>query len=570
MKGGKAMRKLWGVCLGLAILLAAGTCWAATVEDITKETIVGPGSVNVATKGDLLMSFGAQARFIPTWESKWDFGMADKVPSFLDGSLNRRFFEVHVNEGGTVRDTYIRSEDRLYFNAMSKDRSWSFYAALEYDRALDTDLVDNRGGTVDTSNFGLERLNASVDLPFFGPDVDMRLHAGWDVWGLDYGDGGGLVYADDNPGFWVDGSWGKGQVTWSVAYNRLKEFSWKPGFSYVMKPSDPYYNLDSGRDVLAGWLKVKIDDNNSLKFLYAYDHIRNAPVRDFLNFTSASVGKPTIGIIGAAEPEVDSHHIGGYWTGKYGIFQVFLEGVYQFGSADHTGLSRYGYHENYDIQAYAFAGDISADLKEFFGFSVKPHVGFIYTSGDDDPKDGKLKGYEGVENAQRFAAAFGGENTIIADTNFLLGTALYGFLPEYYGNGTPVFTGGLQNLVGTGNGRGDNPGMTMVSFGITIMPEKFLIYRTNANVFWWNEDFYVGNWVNPKPGLANYTKVDSGYVGTEWDNEITLALNKNVFFKAQWALYFPGDVMKDITKAMTGTKSDDVASRVAAELIWNF
>ena len=465
---------------------------------------------------------------------------------------------MHANESGTVTDTYIRSENRLYFNAMSKDRAWSFYAALEYDRAIDTDLVDNRGGSSDYSNFGIERLNASVALPF-----DMRLHAGWDVWGVDYGDGAALVYADDNPGFWLDGSWGGDQVTWSVAYHKLKEWEWQPSGGAALKPENrSFFDEDSDRDVLAGWLKVKLNNDQSLKFFYVYDYIRNMPVIDLLGAISG--GKA--GIVGNSRPEVDSHHIGGYWVGKFGIFQAFLEGVYQFGSADETGLSRYGRAENYDIKAYAFAGDLSADLKEFFGFSVKPHVGFIYTSGDDDPNDDELNGYEGVANAQRFAAAFGGENTIIADTNYVLGTALYGFIPEFYGNGTPVPTGGLQNFTGTGNGRGDNPGMTMLSFGITIMPEKFLIYRTNANVFWWNEDFYVTSWVNP----AITTKVDSGYVGTEWDNEITLALNKNVFVKAQWALFFPGDLIKDVTKAISGTKADDVASRVAAELIWNF
>lgn len=555
------MKKVLGIFFGV-ILLSASMSWAATVEDITKEVIVGPGSVAVATKGDLLMSFGAQARFVPTWESNWDFGMSQNVSGYLGGALNRRFFEAHANESGTVRDQYIRSENRLYFNSMAKDRSWSFYAAVEYDRAIDTNTVDNRGGGFDTSNFGLERLNASVALPF-----DMRLHGGWDAWGLDYGDGAGLVYADDNPGFWLDGSWNDGQVTWSVAYNKLANNDWQPSTSYALN-NKSFWDLDSDRDVLAGWLKFKLTDKNSpygensIKFLYAYDAIRNMPVRDLLNAMSG--GKA--GIAGNPNPEIDSHHIGGYWTGKYGIFQAMLEGVYQFGWADDTGLSKLGLHENYKIQAYAFAGDLSADLKEFFGFSVKPHVGFIYTSGDDDPKDDKLKGYEGVENAQRFAAAFGGENTIIADTNYILGTALYGFLPEFYGNGTPVPTGGLQNFAGTGNGRGDNPGLTMLSFGITFEPVKFLIYRTNANVFWWNEDFYVNSWVNP----ALKSKVDSGYVGTEWDNEITLALNKNVFVKAQWALFFPGDVIKDVTKAISGTKADDVASRVAAELIWNF
>lgn len=553
------MKKIWGIFLGV-LLLSSSPSWAtsggSTVEDITKEVIVGPGSVAVTTKGDLLMSFGAQVRFVPTRESNWDFGMSDNVASFLGGNLNRRFFEMHVNESGAVRDKYIRSEDRLYFNAMSKDRAWSFYAAIEYDRAIDTDTVDNRGGTSATSNFGLERLNASVALPF-----NMRLHAGWDVWGLDHYDGGGLVYADDNPGFWLDGSWNNDQVTWSIAYHKLKNFAWQPTATDALK-SKQFFDMDTDRDVWAGWLKYKLTEDHSLKFFYIYDYIRNMPVRDFLSAISGGAA----GITGNPDPQIDSHHIGGYWTGKFGPVQAMLEGVYQFGSADKTGLSRYGRSEDYDIKAYAFAGDISVDLKDFFGFTVKPHAGFIYTSGDDDPTDDELNGYEGVANAQRFATAFGGENTIIADNNFVLGTALYGFIPEFYGNGTPVPTGGLQNFQGLGNGRGDNPGMTMLSFGITFVPQKFLIYRTNANVFWWNEDFYVRSWVNP----AINTRVDSGYVGTEWDNEITLALNKHVFIKAQWALFFPGDVIKDVTKAISGTQSDDIASRIAAELIWNF
>lgn len=552
------MRKVWSILLGV-IFLSAGMSWAASqdsaVEDITKEVLVGPGSVSVATKGDLMMSFGAQVRMVPTWESNWDFGMSDNVNSYLGGNLNKRFFELHLNESGTVRDKYIRSEDRLYFNAIPKDRSWSFYAAVEYDRAIDTDTVDNRGGGAASSNFGIERLNASVALPF-----DMRLHAGWDVWGVDHIDGAGLVYADDNPGFWLDGAYGD-QIKWSIAYNKLKNFAWQPALKDALQTKQ-FFDMDSDRDVWAGWLKYQINKDHALKFFYVYDYIRNMPVRDLLNAVSGGAA----GIAGASDPEIDSHHIGGYWVGNFGNIQVMLEGTYQFGTADNTGLSRIGKAEDYDIRAYALSGDVSIDLKDIFGFTVKPHVGFIYTSGDDDPNDDELNGYEGVANAQRFASAFGGENTIIADTNFVLGSVLYGFIPEFYGNGTPVPTGGLQNFQGTGNGRGDNPGMTMVSVGITLMPEKFLIYRSNANIFWWNEDFFVTSWVNPRIT----SKVDSGYVGTEWDNEITLALNKHVFVKAQWALFFPGDVIKDVTKAISGKQADDIASRVAAELIWNF
>ncbi len=257
--------------------------------------------------------------------------------------------------------------------------------------------------------------------------------------------------------------------------------------------------------------------------------------------------------------------------------EIFFEGVYQFGKVDDVKGEPYG-ENDYDISAYAFAGDVAYDLKDLVGFTFKPHIGFIYTSGDDDPNDDELNGYTGVENCERFSRYWGGENTILGDTNFVLGTALYSYLPEYYGNGDPIATGGLQNLAGSGNGRGDNPGMTMLSCGLTVAPKRFIIYRTNVNSFWWNEDIYVKSFIDAQ----TTTKVESDYAGTEWDNELILAFSKHTFIKGQMSFYFPGDTVKDVTSALTsytnpatgqvvkGPESDDTAMRFAAELIWTF
>jgi hypothetical protein len=268
------------------------------------------------------------------------------------------------------------------------------------------------------------------------------------------------------------------------------------------------------------------------------------------------------------------------------MLEVFAEGVYQFGSADDTGLNDavnqftgqpYSDYNDFDISAYAFAGNLALELKDLIGFSLKPHVGGMYTSGDDDPNDDELQGYTGVENAQRFSQYWGGENTIVGDTNFAYGSLLYGYLPELYGNGTPVFTGGLQNGAGYGGGRGDNPGLTMSSLGVTATPKRFIIFRTNVNSFWWNEDFVVQDFTDPisiilAPGPVpqeNKTVIDSGYVGTEWDNELTFAFSQNTFVKGQFSFFFPGDGIEDVTEAL-GAKSDDIASRIAAEIIWKF
>ena len=539
--------------LSLLMVFVASFSFAADeAVDITKEVLVGPGSVAISTQKDILMSFGAQIRIIPTSETDWDFGMADDLedvglPGYLGGALNKSFFKDHANESGWVNNSYIRSEDRLYFNAMPKDRRWSFYAALEFDRPLETATVDERGGkTDDHSDFGLERLHGTMALPF-----GLRLHAGWDIWGLDVMDGGGLVYGDDNPGFWITGKYGA--ISFNIGYFKLGENNFQNSIADLKDANN------NDRDLYAGYVTYKYGAHK-VKVFYAYDQIENVETGTFLNHLTGTMGNA---------PDVQSHHLGAYYTGKFAGFELFLEGVYQFGTVDDVK----GYaHEDYDISAYAFAGDIAYDLKDLIGFTFKPHIGFFYTSGDDDPNDDELNGYTGVENAQRFSKYWGGENTIIGDTNFVLGSVLYGYIPEMYGNGTPIQTGGLQNLSGAGIGRGDNPGMTMLSCGLTVAPKRFIIYRTNVNSFWWNEDIVVTSFADG----ATTTKVEGDYVGTEWDNELTLALSKHTFIKGQASFFFAGDVIEDVTSALTavggrpGPESDDTAMRFAAELIWTF
>ena len=332
-------------------------------------------------------------------------------------------------------------------------------------------------------------------------------------------------------------------------------------------------SANNDRDLYAGYLTWQVNDAHKLQFLAAYDRIRDIKANDI----SGYLGSP-FGVTGD-KPDTDSWHAGGYWVGKFGAMEVFTEAVYQFGTADNTGLgTSVGpdratlLEEDYDINAYALAADISFEFKGMLtNFPLKPHLGFMYTSGDDNPYDDKLEGYNGVDNAQRFSSRWGGENTIIGDTNLMLGTALYGYLPEFYGNGTPVFTGGLQNFSGNGNGRGDNPGLTLVSAGITVAPKKFIIYKTNINNFWWNEDIYVTNIVDPVNATVNGAqRVEAGFVGTEWDNELTFATSKHSFLKGQAAFFFPGEVIEDVTEALTGEKCDEIAMRFAAELILNF
>ncbi len=512
--------------------------------DITKEVIVGPGSVGISTKQDIMMSFGARTRIIPTSETDYDFGFEGNLQNpLLGGALGSGFFKEHVNETGWVNNNYIRNETQIYFNALPKDRKWSFYAALEFDRPMDVHVADARGGLDDkTSDFGLERIHGSYQLP-----ANMRFHAGFDIWEID-GSQGGLVYGDDAPGFWLTGEYDA--FDFNLGYFKLSENN------FNVEPNMVADGKDDDRDLYAGYLDFQPGEGMNLRTFYAYDRMRNIPTGGLVQALSENMGQT---------PKTDAHYLGAYYTGDYGPLEVFVEGVYKFGEAADTGLER----EDYDIAAYALAGDVAFNVNDM----IKPHFGALYTSGDDDPADDELSGYTGVVNAQRFSRYFGGENTIIADTNFMLGTAVYGYVPEFYGNGTPVAAGGLQNFSGFGNGRGDNPGLTMTSVGVTVTPKRFLIYRTNVNSFWWNEDFVVPSFVNP----VVVTPVESGYTGTEWDNEITLATSRHSFIKAHFSCFFPGEVIEDVTSARAslmipgnGPESDDTAYRLGMELIWMF
>jgi hypothetical protein len=170
----------------------------------------GPGSVVIKTDGDITAKFGAQVRMVPTLEENWDFGIKEKTGNGA--------FTVHTTEAGVVGQGYIRSEDRLYFN-FAKGDIWDVYFALEFDDVLSSRSGDrsNQGGTNgDFASFGIERLNASIKLPW----IYSRFNAGWDVYTVDL-DAGSLVYTDDDPGFNLVG--GIANIDWKFGYHKVQE-----------------------------------------------------------------------------------------------------------------------------------------------------------------------------------------------------------------------------------------------------------------------------------------------------------------------------------------------------------
>ena len=616
----------------LSMILFSGVALAQKQKaqpgpDITQDPLSGPGSISIQTKGNLMMSFGTMARVIPISENDYDFGFEDEADkqlnnynSFLSslgvdgfdglfgGAFGTDFFQIHANEAGWVANNWIRTDVEMYFNVMPKDRKWALSTCLEFDRPVDTTITENRSGFDETSSdFGLERLAGTYKVT-----DSLYFKAGWDRWGIP--EPAGIVHGDSNaPGFWLNGKSG----SWDYSLGYVKE---KESNAWYNSPDFETTEDNADRDLFGGWGRYSMSENHRLMGFYLFDKIRNVPVGSLSdrllagyadNFKLAEpsqaatfesfLGVP-IGPNGALyeeAPETDSHYAGALYEGSVGRVSFFIEGIYQFGSADDTGLDQVNDlhttdgsitgEDDYDISAYAASGDVELDLSDLVGMTFKPHLGFIYTSGDDDASDDELGGYTGVLTYPRFTR-FGQESTIVGDANWLMGSVVYSYLPGLYGNGTPIVIGGLNNTTGLGTARGDNPGLTQGCFGFTLAPNRQWIFKSNVLAYWWNEDVNVRSWVdvsNPfTTNSATYTKVDSDYVGTEWDNELTYAMTRYTFVKFHASALFPGAMMEDITEAraaytqfnpltgesekVMGEEADDVAYRLGMSFIWKF
>lgn len=532
--------------------------------DFSDIAFAGPGSVVIKTDGDITATFGGQVRVIPVYEQNWDFGIRDNTAFGKTNPLGG-IFRVHLTEAGVVSNAYIRSEDRLYFN-FAKGDLWDVYMALEFDDVLSSRTADRVAATRGAFDaFGLERLNASIKLPW----ISSRLHAGWDLYGVDI-DTAILVYADDDPGFWLKG--GVANFDWQFGYHKKDEAN----RTITAGPTITNTGRDNDRDIYSARINYSPLKDVKLGLLYTYERLGirfGLPTGDPCNQLP-----PPIFVNPC--PEVDSHHIGPVVIANIAGFKFTGQYVHQFGEANKTGVTKFGAvagtpgSDDYDIDAQAFLLDLAYDLSPWAGFRLIPHVGVIWASGDDNPTDNTLGGYAANVSGQRFTPIFGGENTILADFNLVVGTNLYSFLPNLRGNQhSGLGTGGLLS-----SDRGDSPGLLLVGGGITVAPLKNAVYRTNAYYLRYSEKPCVNFGEVPAlspPAACPNANPNSGIIahreiGVGWDNEVMVFLDKNMVVKGQFSFLFPGDAVRDVTQRSVGQAVDETAIRLALELLWNF
>jgi hypothetical protein len=546
------------LALTLGVLLASPAMAGAGVP-----TAAGPGTVEVTVPGDISLRMGAQVRMVPTAEIDRDFGLSQNLTGTEEAraAAGLRHQAVlsdsprsHLTEAaGAVKDSYIRTEDRLFFN-FAKAQDWDVYMMLETDSVLNSSFADRTDFALgkDSQEFGIERLNASFNVPA----LSSRLRAGWDARGTDIAYGG-FVYADDDPGIGLTG--GADGWKWDAWYIKKKEREAAYGMNSPNATGSTHQAKDMDRNLIYGKLGREIDSTYLEGFfIYNGNHYNG--------------------------PKVDQYIAAFQGHGTYGILKPMFEVAYAFGDYD-QGSPRTamvdkdgdGTVEELDtsdanISSWGAFLDVAFDLTENVGIKkFEPHIGGYYLQGDDDPLDDDLEGFAPVTGISRFSPRFGTEQSISHDGNALLGQIEYSMFPAYYG--TTWYQGG--GITGTNDL--DNPGFVMIGGGLNAAWDNWS-YKGNVMAMWFNEASAVEAYYTYALGLSD-VKIDD-YMGIEWNNELSYKLYGQVSLKAGVAFLFPGDGAKDITQALDayareipfaeGDSSNDISQRYAAEIVWFF
>ena len=520
--------------------------------------MAGPGSVEVTVPGDITLKMGAQVRFIPTSEIDRDFGLSHDLNGTEEATaaagLRHQVVlsdspRSHLTEGaGAVKDSYVRTEDRLFFN-FAHDQDWDVYFMLEVDTLFQSHTADRTDFAFgrQSQQFGVERLNASFNLPW----MSSRLRGGWDARGIDIGYGG-FVYGDDDPGIGIVGgvdgwkweAWYIKKIEDEAGYGDDTAF-YPPGVNPLGPPSQ-HRNAD--RTFYYGKLGHDFD-STCLEGFYMYHKNR------------------------VAQQKIDHHVAGLQGKGTYGILKPMFEVAYATGDFE-DAVSGF---PDADINSWGAFADLAFDLGQKVGIKkFEPHVGAYYLQGDDDPTDDDLEGWTEVVGISRFTPRFGNEQSISHDGNALLGQIEYSMFPAFYG--TTAYTGGGI----TGGADFDNPGFKMVGAGLKAAWDKWS-YTTNVMGMWFEAEEAVEAYyflLGTGAGL-DFTniKIDD-FMGIEWMNELSYKLYDSVTLKAGASFLLPGDGAEDITQALNafargvdfdqGESSDDVSMRFAVELLWFF
>jgi hypothetical protein len=402
---------------------------------------------------EVFMNFIAAADIRYRTTTNYDF--EDRV---MDGVATRSPTSSNLYAG---EGDFSQVEARLGVD-MRYQKNLTMQVLAEAQYIIDGNLIDDRhntsapganpsvtgiAGSTENNGFHIERY--WIDYAF--PGTPLRIRVGADLWSIDPA----FLVRDDDPRFAVFATFGpNNEIELSAAAVIQRE---------------------------AARLGLQNDnDNVYYTFSFAYNmkpHRIGLSMAYFRDRFEGASGQPNPG------QKIDSVLLMPHFTTTVGPIRALLEGAFVLGSADGDNLTDCSAGAGvqrceYDIFAWAVVAYAEARL---LNGMIRPFLGLIYGSGDDDPNDDDLGGY--------FSTPQPDANTAINSTPYF-GPLLYGITLDSHGPAAPAraaFAGGprfrktsdsaFADRIGNTAHPGiltaySNPGTLMIPVGVRIAPLK--------------------------------------------------------------------------------------------------
>ncbi len=383
---------------------------------------------------DVLMHIIATNQFVYNTTTNFDFEhkVRDRVAS--------RNPESTVEQGGESDNFWMLSRFGVDFRYQ---KSTEVQLVLEQRTTLDGNTTDDRfnsanpGGTdifgrgTTTENKGFFCVFCWLDYKFEG--TPLRLRVGYDLWTVDQA---GMI-GDNDPRIAIFGDFGDLDVMGAAVYQFESQRLGLTNDNDLI-----YYTFSAGYNMKPHRFQLDVT--------YTRDRFNGA---DTTGSASSIVNASGNGAVQFRGQKNDSVLVMGSWSGQVGPVRALVQGNLIVGHAkganaagialaNLTGLR--GADRDYDI----FAGSAVAYAEADFGI-VRPFVGIVWGSGDGDPTDHKLHGF----NPQSFGTTTQMTGTTWfahLDTSNAFSARDYACPARFQGLGANVNTPGVASTTNPG------------------------------------------------------------------------------------------------------------------------
>ena len=369
--------------------------------------------------------------------------------------------------------------------------------------------IDVREGTQRTDeHLGFQEAFGELKLLDVSPYYDvMSIRLGIQGFVSDFR---GFLFADNEPGVRLFGTWASNRTAWNVTY-----------FDMVEKDTNSLLNTLDSRDQRV-WVAN----------LYRQDFIwlgYTASLSVHLNLDNASVHFDENGFlvrpaaIGSLQPhEIDVTYMG--WTGSGHVGRLNLTHQIYYATGDDTENPVAG--RAIDVDAWMAALELSVDRDWW-----RPRLQIFWSSGDGDPRDDRGEGFDTIFDNPFFAGA--GSSFWVRQAIPLTGTKVRlvsesSLVP----NLRPSKEEGQANFV--------NPGLRLLGAGVDVEITPRLKGTANLNLLSFDDTSSL-ELLLFQSGIDRDLGIDVG-LGVQWRPY----LNNNLLINATASTFLPGAGFKDI------------------------